>query len=68
MIWQFFGYITILSIVFLYGCLALTDYISNKLKHIVADKNILTDKRIKKTSELVENLKAFKMYAWEKNA
>ena len=64
--WGYFSYFSIFGLLGLASPILLSSYIAKKTQPIRAEKNVITDKRIKLTNELIECIRLIKMYAWEK--
>ena len=67
LMWGYFEYYTILSIVFLVGAVFFSQFISKLTKDPRVKKNAITDERIKGTNEIIDCIRLIKMYGWEKS-
>lgn len=65
-IYDYFGFFSLLGIAGLFGFMWISTYLSNKTEKYQNDKNTIMDERIKRTNELIECIRLIKMYAWEK--
>ena len=65
-VWDFFGWFSLISVGGLFGMTVLSTYLSNLAEPIQKEKNLITDERIKRTHEIIECIRLIKMYAWEK--
>jgi len=65
--WGFFGWYTVFSVVCLVGFQLLATHLSNQSEKPRQEKNAITDERIKSTKELIECARLIKQYVWEKS-
>jgi len=65
-LWTYFGIYSSISVVILAGCMVFTSYLSNRSEEPRKERNLITDQRIKYTTEFIENIRLIKLYAWEK--
>ena len=66
LLWSYFGAFSLISLSILVGSLFLGTYLSNLSEAPRREKNLVTDQRIKYTTEFIENIRLIKLYAWEK--
>ena len=66
LIWGEFGGYTLICFGVQVGFIMLSTYLTAKSKGQRAEKNRITDRRVKYTNELIECIRLIKLYAWEK--
>ena len=66
LLWSYFGVFSLISLAILLGSLFVGTYLSNLSEQPRKEKNLVTDQRIKYTTEFIENIRLIKLYAWEK--
>jgi len=65
LLWIDFGVICLLGVGYIIATVPIQMIIAKTASKPRAEKNIITDERVRKTSELIQDIRLLKMYTWE---
>jgi len=65
LLWIYFGVICLLGVGYMIATVPIQMAIAHTSSKSRAERNIVTDERVRKTSELIQDIRLLKMYTWE---